>query len=96
MVVSDSGRRRLVYAWQLGDTGLAAETLRSFLAIDAGPWGGARPGAMVRVGTPMEGEGESALEDARSTLDEFLGAFREPLRDLALAIEAPGDGDGSG
>jgi hypothetical protein len=51
---------------------------------------------MVRVDTPMEGEGESALEDARSTLDEFLGAFREPLRDLALAIEVTGDGDGSG
>jgi exosortase len=94
LVFSNGGRRRLVYAWQLGDIGLAGETLRSFLAIDASPWADPRPGAMVRVETPMEGEGEPALEDARSTLEAFLWAFREPLRDLALTIEAPRDDDG--
>jgi exosortase len=96
LVVSDAGLRGLVYVWQLRHMGLAAETLHSFLSIDTSPWGAAHPGAMVRLGTPMKGEGESALEDARSTLDAFLEAFREPLRDLALSIERSGDGGGSG
>jgi len=88
LVFSNAGARRLVYVWQLGDTGLAVETLRSFLAVDVSPWGGARPGATVRIGTAMEGEGEAAVHDARATLEAFLDSFGVPLRDLAASIDA--------
>jgi exosortase len=72
----------VVYSWWLRDDGLWWEALRSFLALDSGPFRRARPRAVVRLLTPLERDGAGARERAEQTLDRFITEFRGDLTGL--------------
>ena len=91
-IATRGDQRALVQTWNLGDEGAWRETLRSFLGATSGS-GERSPRAVVRLVTPILGEGRAALAAARVVLDRFLIAFGGELE--ALELEAS-EGGGSG
>jgi exosortase len=69
-------------SWRLGDLGLVRETLRASLALDASPYRAPRRRAVVRLITPLAGEGPEARAAARSRILAFMGSFAEHLEAL--------------
>jgi len=77
------GRRGAVsISWRLRDCGLACETLRAWLALDASPLRRARPRAAVRVVAYAQDTSPYALTRAREVAERFLREFRPELQEL--------------
>jgi len=74
-------QQALVYSWSLHDKGFWQDTLRSFLALERGPFARTRHRVMVRIATIISNEPE-AEDHAKQILDRFVHDFREPLRAL--------------
>jgi exosortase len=72
----------LGYLWRPRDEGLARESVRSLLALDATPWRRTRPRAVVRLVAPMPQGGPVAYTIAKRALDVFVSDFRDALADL--------------
>jgi len=73
----------LAYHWYVGSSGLVAEALRSFSAVDASPF--RRPGEIiaVRITTEVEGPVASGLGPALDRLDAFYAELQEVIQALA-------------
>jgi exosortase len=82
VIASRGDQRALVHTWRLGDRGLAREALRSLLALERGPF--ARPGlrGVVRLATPLAGNGTRARADAKRVIDRFIVDFGDDLEAL--------------
>lgn len=80
--------RSLIYSWTVGDRGLWADSLRSLIAAERGPFARTRPRMMVTLAADLGTEPE-AREHARKMLDRFIHDFREPLRALGSASADP-------
>jgi len=80
-VAARGAQRALVQIWRLGDEGALKENLRSFLSLV-----GARlerpPRSVVRLVTPILGEGPKGRRQAQHVLDRFLIAFGGDLEAL--------------
>jgi len=74
--------RALTYLWRARDLGLARESLRALLALDATPWRRERPRVAVRLVAPTPQGGPVAYGIARRTLDVFVSDFRAALAAL--------------
>jgi exosortase len=81
-VVRSGSRRRLVVHWDEGSRGMAAEALRSLVALDRSPWALPGPILSVRLSTPLEGPLEVARPEAERKLLSFYHQLR-PLLDAA-------------
>lgn len=75
-VVRQGQRRMLVAHWYEGSPGLAAESARALLALDAGPFRRRRAPVAVRLATPLlevdTKRAEARLESFATLLDPFL------------------------
>jgi exosortase len=74
--------RALTYLWRARDAGLARESLRSLLALDATPWRRERPRVVVRLVAPTPQGGPVAYDLAKRALDAFAADFRDALAAL--------------
>jgi exosortase len=74
--------RALTYLWRARDAGLARESLRALLALDASPWRRERPRVVVRLVAPTPQGGPVAYDIARRALDVFAADFRDALAAL--------------
>jgi len=72
----------LVYTWRIRDCGLACESLRSFLALEASPFRRERPRGIVQLVAYAPHDGQLVLDWAKQRLDRFATAFRAELADL--------------
>jgi exosortase len=72
----------LEYIWRPRDEGLARESLRSLLALDATPWRRDRPRAVVRLVSPTPNGGPVAYDISKRALDVFVSDFRDALAAL--------------
>jgi exosortase len=72
----------LGYLWRPRDEGLARESLRALLALDATPWRRGRPRTVVRLVSPMPRGGPVAYAIAKRALDVFVSDFRDSLAAL--------------
>jgi exosortase/archaeosortase family protein len=81
-VYADGPERALTYLWRARDAGLARESLRSLLALDATPWHRDRPRLVVRLVAPTPQGGPVAYDIAKRTLDVFVSDFRDALAAL--------------
>jgi exosortase len=70
------------YLWSARDAGLAGESLRALLALDASPWRRARPRVLVQLVAPTPRGGPVAHEIARRALDAFVADFHADLEAL--------------
>ncbi len=69
----------LVYLWRQRDEGLARESLRALLALEASPWRRGRPRAVIRLVAPTPQGGPVAYDIAKRALDAFVSDFRDEL-----------------
>jgi len=76
-------QRALVQTWRLGDEGALRENLRSFLAATGGRFE-RPPRSVVRLVTPIVGEGPRGRRQAQHVIDRFLIAFGGELEALEL------------
>jgi exosortase len=72
----------LVYSWHLRNGGIWRETSRAALALESGPLRRERRRAVVRLASPMPGDGHAARNRAKAVLDRFVADFREDLAGL--------------
>ncbi len=80
-VVEKGKRRVLVRHWVLGSRGLAAETLRSLLAMDRSPLRRPEPIVVVRLSTPIA----DRRPDARDQADRRLERVERHLAEAVYA-----------
>jgi EpsI family protein len=85
-VVRAGIQRVLLYHWSEGRGGLAEESLRSALALDASPLRRAEHGLVVRLATAVPPGGEDALRDAQDRLVRFYLDLRGDLRRLEARL----------
>lgn len=71
----------LVYSWSMNDEGMVRDSLRSFLAIERGPFVRPNPRYMIQLYTPI-GEGPESIAQAKRALNQFIFDFRGLLRSL--------------
>lgn len=84
VVRQGSYRRRLVEHWTAGLGSVAAETLRTLLALDDSPLRRDSAPVVVRIATPL-GRGPEARRAAERRLSAFASVLQKPLE----ALEAP-------
>ncbi len=72
-------QRFLTRVWYLNDPGPGVEVLRSFFALDRGPFDTHEVRVAIRVGTPIPEGGPDSLRAARGLLDLFVIRYRDEL-----------------
>ncbi|MGH0029807.1 MAG: exosortase/archaeosortase family protein [Myxococcota bacterium] len=82
--VARDAARWWVVQWRFGDPGLAAESLRQLLALDASPFAAHRPRRVIRLATPVRDLDADGVALAQRRLADFADAF-----DASLFPDAP-------
>jgi EpsI family protein len=82
-LVRSRASRRLVFHWCAGTDGLARETLRSLLALDASPLRHPGEGIAVRISTEVAGPGPAERREAEQRLRQFY----RPVSEGVLSLE---------
>jgi EpsI family protein len=82
-LVRSRASRRLVFHWYAGTDGLASESVRSLLALDASPLRRPGEGVVVRMSTEVAGPGAAERREA----EERLRRFYLPLSQQLLSLE---------
>jgi exosortase len=90
LVFRSGSQTVLAYHWYEGAAGLANETMRTFLALDASPLRRPRDILAVRAGTRIDGPLSSGLEPARAHLDALYAELRGAIDQLPGRAEAIG------
>jgi exosortase len=79
---STQPERAVVYAWTIRDEGLACESLRALLALEASPLRRERKRVAVRIVAFAPFDEPLALDRAKQRLDRFAAALRDSFNGL--------------
>jgi EpsI family protein len=90
LVFRSGSQTVLAYHWYEGATGLASETMRTFLALDASPFRRARDILAIRATTRIEGPLSSGLEPAAARLDALYAELRRAIDRLPAPLDQAG------
>jgi exosortase len=74
--------RAVIYAWTIRDGGLARDSARDVLALEASPLRRARKRVAVRLVAFAPFDEPLAIDRAKRRLDQFVSAFRADFSDL--------------
>jgi hypothetical protein len=90
LVFRSGTRTLLAYHWYEGASGLASETMRTFLALDVSPLRRPLDILALRATTSIDGPLSSGLEPARARLDALYAELRRAVDQLPQRAEEVG------
>jgi exosortase len=80
VIATDGTERVLAYSWMVHGESAGVDSMRSFLALERGPFARANARVVLRIEASIDGAGGES--GAKQALDRFLFDFREELQAL--------------